>query len=100
MLIKTMSAVDREVFNIDIATLKWDDYFINMAQGVRQYLNNESPKTLSAARKKDKILLVVHILFQVGINAGLWKLAAYVLGMPMIKCILVVPVIYILLGLL
>lgn len=100
VLIKTMSPVDQRLFNIDIANLKWEDYFINMAQGVRQYLNNELPKTLPAARKKEKILLALHILLQVGIHSGLWKLAACILGMPMLKCIFVVPITYVLLGLL
>lgn len=95
-----MSPVDQEMFNIDIGTLKWEDYFINLAQGVRQYLNNESLKTLPAAKKKDKILLALHILLQVGIHTGVWKLVACILGVPMMKCILAVPLSYIVLGLL
>lgn len=100
LLSKTMSPVDQQLFNIDIATLKWEDYFINLAQGVRQYLNNESPKTLPAAKKKDKILLALHILLQVGIHTGIWKLVACILGVPMMKCILAVPFSYFLLGML
>lgn len=95
-----MSPVDQQLFNIDIATLKWEEYFINLAQGVRQYLNNESMKTLPAAKKKDKILLVLHILLQVGIHTGVWKLVSCILGVPMMKCILAVPLSYIVLGML
>lgn len=95
-----MSPVDQEMFNIDIGTLKWDEYFINLALGVRQYLNNETLKTLPAAKKKDKILLVLHILLQVGIHTGVWKLVACILGVPMMKCFLAAPLSYILLGLL
>lgn len=95
-----MSPADLKLFNIDIGELRWDDYFINLAQGVRQYLNNESMKTLPAARKKDKILLILHILLQVGIHTGVWKLVATIIGVPMMKCILVIPLSYILLGML
>ena len=50
---KTLSGEDREVFNLDISKLDWDDYFTQMIQGVRRYLNNEHPQTLPAARRKD-----------------------------------------------
>lgn len=95
-----MSPVDQALFNIDIGELKWEDYFIDMAQGVRQYLNNESPKTLQAGKKKEKILLALHILLQVGIHSGVWKLVACILGVPMLSCIWAVPLSYTLLGLL
>jgi alcohol-forming fatty acyl-CoA reductase len=99
-LSKTLSPVDQQIFNIDIGTLKWDDYFINLAQGVRQYLNNETLKTLPAARKKDKILLILHILLQVGVHSLIWKLVSVLLGVPMMKCILAVPLSYALFGML
>lgn len=57
-LAKSMSPIDQQLFNIDINSLRWEDYFINLAQGVRQYLNNESPKNLEKARKKDKMLVI------------------------------------------
>lgn len=95
-----MSPVDQKLFNIDIATLKWEDYFINLAQGVRQYLNNESLKNLPAAKKKDNILYVLHILLQVGIHTGVWKLVACILGVPMLRCVLALPISYFVLGLL
>lgn len=52
-LIKSCSADDREQFYIDIKTLDWQDYFANLAQGVRRYLHKEDPKSLPAARRKD-----------------------------------------------
>lgn len=85
LLSATMSPVDRQMFNIDVTSLKWDDYFINLALGVRQYLNHEGMKTLPAARKKDKILFVLHILLQVAIHAGVWKLVASLFGLPLLK---------------
>lgn len=100
ILSKTMSPVDQKNFNIDIKELRWEDYFMNLAQGVRTYLNNESMKTLPAARKKDKVLLILHILLQVAIHAGVWKLVSLILGIPMMSCILVIPLSYLVLGLL
>jgi fatty acyl-CoA reductase len=50
---KTLSGQDREVFNLDVSNLEWEGYFAQMIQGVRQYLNNEHPRTLPAARRKD-----------------------------------------------
>lgn len=52
---KNQSEADKTTFYIDIAELKWEDYFLKMLLGVRQYLNNEKPKNLEAARKKDKV---------------------------------------------
>ncbi|XP_062560807.1 putative fatty acyl-CoA reductase CG8306 [Armigeres subalbatus] len=89
-----LNATDREIFNIDISDLKWPEYFIWLAQGVRRYLNNELPKTLEAARKKDTLLLYVHIVFQLLFLALLWVLTAKITGMTLIGSIFVVPVIY------
>lgn len=50
---KTLNGQDREVFNLDVSKLEWEDYFTQMVQGVRLYLNNEHPRTLSAAKRKD-----------------------------------------------
>lgn len=50
-----MSDEDKDQFSIDIKTLDWEDYFTNMAMGVRRYLNNEQDKNLPAARKKDNM---------------------------------------------
>lgn len=95
-LIKTLSPTDRELFNIDLATLDWEDYFINLTQGVRRYLNKEKPKTLGAARKKDTILLFLHILLQLSLYTGLWWLTAKIIGCTLNQCYLIVPLYYIL----
>lgn len=46
---------DKELFFIDITELKWDEYFEQLAKGVNRYLNNEHPKHLKAAIKKDRM---------------------------------------------
>lgn len=48
-----LSKVDREMFYIDVRPLKWDTYFEQMAKGVLLYLNNEHPKDMAAAKRKD-----------------------------------------------
>ena len=50
-----LSEKDKELFNIDISALEWEPYFVQMAQGVRYYLNNEHPRTLPAAKRKDSM---------------------------------------------
>lgn len=50
-----LSNVDKEIFFIDMTSLKWDAYFENLAKGVLRYLNNEHPRHLAAAKKKDKM---------------------------------------------
>ncbi|XP_029719257.1 putative fatty acyl-CoA reductase CG8306 [Aedes albopictus] len=97
---RQLSPMDREMFNIDISELKWPEYFVGLAQGVRRYLNNEHPKTLAAARKKDTVLFFVHIAFQVLFLALFWALTAKLTGMSLIGCIFVIPVMYFLLSLL
>lgn len=51
---QTLNETDKVLFNIDIRSLKWEEYFISLTQGVRRYLNNEHPKSLEAARRKDQ----------------------------------------------
>lgn len=51
----SLSDHDKNLFNLDIKPLIWEDYFVNLTQGVRTYLNKESPKTLAKARFKNKM---------------------------------------------
>lgn len=95
-----MNEKDREMFGIDVTTLDWDDYFADLAKGVRVYLNNEPLKTLPAGRKKDRVLLVLHILLQLAVHSGLWWLVATIFGTTMMKSIIVLPISYFALGVL
>ncbi|XP_017466419.1 PREDICTED: putative fatty acyl-CoA reductase CG8306 [Rhagoletis zephyria] len=97
-LSKQMDPRDREIFFIDIGDLAWDDYFLNTIMGVRQYLSKESPKTLNAARKKDKILLALHVALQLAFYYGIWKLAIVAFGLSNAKAALILPVAYFLVG--
>ncbi|XP_055639254.1 putative fatty acyl-CoA reductase CG8306 [Toxorhynchites rutilus septentrionalis] len=99
-LSKTLSREDDELFKIDISELKWPEYFVSLAQGVRRYLHNEHPKTLAAARKKDSILYFVHAIFQVFILSMIWMVTSKLLGLPMLICTILVAILYILMKLL
>lgn len=97
-LAKGLNIHDKETFFIDIGELNWEEYFHNMLLGVRQYLNNESPTNMKAARKKDKILLGLHVLLQCLCYLGVWKIIGFAFGLSNSKAALILPIIYILFG--
>uniref|UniRef100_A0A2M4BKN8 Fatty acyl-CoA reductase n=1 Tax=Anopheles marajoara TaxID=58244 RepID=A0A2M4BKN8_9DIPT len=79
-LAQSLSEKDKALFNFNISQLQWPEYFVFLTQGVRRYLNNEQPKSLDAARKKDKILFVVDVVFQVLVFALFGALLASLFG--------------------
>uniref|UniRef100_A0AAG5CS63 Fatty acyl-CoA reductase n=1 Tax=Anopheles atroparvus TaxID=41427 RepID=A0AAG5CS63_ANOAO len=79
-LTQWLQGEDKNLFNFNIEQLQWPEYFDHLTQGVRRYLNNEQPKSLGAARKKDKILFVVDAVFQVLVFSLLGWLVATLLG--------------------
>lgn len=93
-LIKSQSIIDRKLYNIDLSTLEWEVYFITLIGGVRRYLSKEQPKTITAARRKDKIFLVAHVILQLSFYGALWWLTAKLIGCTMSYCALIVPFYY------
>lgn len=79
---------------MDITTLEWDAFFTNLVKGVRRYLNNESMKTLPAAKRKDKILFVVNLLVQLLVFTGIWWFVACVSGKTMVSTFWAFPLSY------
>ncbi|KAJ9578551.1 hypothetical protein L9F63_005280 [Diploptera punctata] len=79
-----LSEKDKELFNLDISTMDWEAYFVQMAQGVRRYLNNEHPRTLPAAKRKDSILGYTRGLHAL-VFALIWWIGSLVLGTSMTK---------------
>ncbi|XP_067626555.1 putative fatty acyl-CoA reductase CG8306 [Eurosta solidaginis] len=98
-LSKQLDPRDREVFFFDIGDLKWDDYFLNTIVGVRQYLSKESPKNLAAAKRKDKILLALHVALQLSFYYGIFKSFIVAFGLSNAKAALMLPVVYFLMNL-
>lgn len=95
-LIRAQSLVDKKQYNIDISTLEWEVYFVNLTQGVRRYLNKEKPSSLEAARRKDLVLLALHVVLQILLHIFAWWLTAKLVGCTMTQCFLVVPLVHIL----
>ncbi|KAJ6649352.1 putative fatty acyl-CoA reductase [Pseudolycoriella hygida] len=95
-LIDSMTKIDKIAFNIDIRPMDWEEYFVSLTLGVRRYLNKEPHSTLEAARGKDTLLLIWHLLLQALIYGGIWWLTAASLGMSFTKTGMVVPLSYLL----
>ncbi|KAJ0182950.1 hypothetical protein K1T71_000926 [Dendrolimus kikuchii] len=93
-LAKQLNSTDKETFYIDINTLYWEDYFRNLQRGVRRYLHNEKESNLQAARNKDSVLLVLHILWQALIILLLWYIVACALGLTMMQSAWAAPILY------
>ncbi|CAG4949633.1 unnamed protein product [Parnassius apollo] len=95
-LCKTLNSTDSELFNIDISDIEWVEYFVTLHLGVRRYLNKEKETTLPAARSKDTILLVAHIIWQILIVSLLWYFVACLTGLTMTQSAWAPPTIYLL----
>lgn len=52
---ESLSPNDKELFNLNIKSLVWEDYFVDLTKGVRVYLSKEPLKNLSKARAKDNM---------------------------------------------
>lgn len=50
---KSLSEEDKDKFYMNIESLVWEDYFLNLVLGVRVYLNKDPKKTLEKARSKN-----------------------------------------------
>ncbi|GLV36882.1 uncharacterized protein CBL_02283 [Carabus blaptoides fortunei] len=61
---------DKQMFNISLEVLVWQNYFITVVEGVRHYLCKESPRSLPAAKNKNMFLYILHVAFQVRSKRG------------------------------
>ncbi|XP_076163793.1 putative fatty acyl-CoA reductase CG8306 [Ptiloglossa arizonensis] len=90
----SLSETDKELFNFNIKSLVWEDYFGNMVEGVRLYLHNESPKTLEKARAKNKVLMIAHWALQASLLGLVWWLTKILFASTWTKTGLVIPFAY------
>lgn len=97
-LCKKLNQTDKELFFIDISTLYWVEYFRTLHLGVRRYLNREKESSIPAARKKDMVLLMFHVIWQLFIMGLLWYIFACLTGLTLAHCAWIAPIIYILFG--
>lgn len=93
---ESLSPEDQKLFTLDIRPLVWKDYFIDLVQGVRMYLHNESPKSLPKARSKDKILMIAHLGLQATLLGLIWWLVKVLFATTWTKTGLIVPITYLL----
>ncbi|XP_017493387.1 PREDICTED: putative fatty acyl-CoA reductase CG5065, partial [Rhagoletis zephyria] len=61
----SLTPKDREIFNFDLCSIKWDEYIQFTLQGLRLHLGKEGPETIPEAQKKFKRLKIIHRLTQV-----------------------------------
>jgi len=72
---------DKEDFNLDLSTLDWETYFVNLGKGVRQFLHREKMSSLPAAKKKDTILFYVNLAVQTVFIGFIWLLISSMFGL-------------------
>ncbi|XP_033222189.1 putative fatty acyl-CoA reductase CG8306 [Belonocnema kinseyi] len=96
----SLSAEDKRLFTLDVRGLNWEEYFVDLTQGVRQYLSKESPKSLTKARTKDKILMVAHLALQAALLGIVWWITKTILSSTWTQTGLIVPIVYVLFNLL
>lgn len=51
---------DQEIFNFDHNGIVWDDYVMGSVVGARRHFFHEDDQTLEKARKKHRMLFVIH----------------------------------------
>ena len=50
---ESLAGDDKNMFPLDVRSLVWEDYFVDLTKGVRVYLSKEPLKNLEKARSKD-----------------------------------------------
>lgn len=93
---KWLSPADQRSFNVGLEGLDWPDYFDDLTQGARRYLNKENMKNIQKARGKDTLLMVLHLGLQGFILGLIWLIYACLAGTTMTKSAFIVPIFYIL----
>lgn len=46
------SALDKDIFNVDISALNWDSYIKHYIFGIRKYVLKDPEETIPSAKKK------------------------------------------------
>lgn len=92
----SLSKEDKELFSIDISSIKWDDFFLNLILGVRIYLHKDPKKTIQRAVSKHNKLMVAHLGLQALILGFFWWLIKTLLKSTWTNTGMVVPIMYLL----
>lgn len=85
---------------MDISSLQWDQFFIDLYLGVRLYLCEEKLSTLPAAKRKNRILFFLNLLVQALVCLLVWYIVSCVLSQPMKATVWAFPLTYVLFSIL
>ncbi|XP_052835613.1 fatty acyl-CoA reductase wat [Drosophila gunungcola] len=67
---RRMSAEDRELYDFDIASIDWDDYFLQALAGLRLYLGKDEPESLERGHKIFRRFVFLHRILQFTLCSG------------------------------
>ncbi|XP_047038779.1 putative fatty acyl-CoA reductase CG5065 isoform X2 [Helicoverpa zea] len=73
-----LTQADREIYNLDVNTVDWEEHLTDFVKGVRAYLLRESDAELPRARRHMHRLRVVHRAVLLVAHAALCALLVYV----------------------
>lgn len=62
-LYEELCDADKQIFDFNMATLDWSDYFYNYVRGIRVYLLKDPVETVPAGLKKLTRLRILHYIF-------------------------------------
>lgn len=71
---KGLSPFDQIIFNCDIQNLSWDRFLINWCIGIRKYIVKNDFIRTNYAKKKQRILRVIHYIVTPLYLYALWKI--------------------------
>ncbi|XP_075148986.1 fatty acyl-CoA reductase wat-like isoform X2 [Haematobia irritans] len=72
---ESMTPEDRKIYNFDMASLQWNEYFAKVAAGLREHLNKEKSDTIPMAKKIWKRFYIIHcVLHGLGFGVILYLL--------------------------
>ncbi|XP_073817826.1 fatty acyl-CoA reductase wat-like [Musca autumnalis] len=61
---ESMSFEDKKLFNFDMISLEWNEYFQNNTKGLRLFVAKEEPATIPAARSSLKRFRIYHLVIK------------------------------------
>lgn len=73
-LVRELSPTDAKLFNFDVRTLAWSQYWKNYILGIRKYLFKADDSKEPDARKHLKRLYALRVFFQALLFFFLWQL--------------------------
>ncbi|XP_053945507.1 fatty acyl-CoA reductase wat-like [Anastrepha ludens] len=73
----SLSSLDQKLFNFDMSSINWFEYFYNSLLGLRRYIGQEQPDTIPKAKKLFHRLLILHRIVQLLVYGGVCGLLSW-----------------------